>query len=293
MKPQLSSLQSNLVLAAYALLLAPLVAGWLKLGETNVIVGILGLGMYVGEYVAFRTKLRMIRIRTELRRRALIKETGGNVAKPAVGGMVLYGVVMRMCFRIAIIVFSFMAFGLSTDGKKDLPVPMMILMLVVVLFEALSLAFVVADSGLFGVTARSERQAERDQRAYDSWMAKQLPLANSEIYYRQELLADLLLQLYTFVAYTAIWDSLNKEGVLFVMDAGKSHEPAGTVALVLLFMFTVMTLFFLVPIRLTYWLEQFAGAYTKKQRWLVRGSFVLAAIAGCVPVIAAYVRAFF
>ena len=102
----LNGIYSYASFGLYALTIAPLVTSLFKYGEKNYFIGIFGLVIWVAEYFALYFKLKMIRIRSELKRLADEKETGKVISLPEISGFVSVQFFFRLLFRSAIIMVS-------------------------------------------------------------------------------------------------------------------------------------------------------------------------------------------
>jgi len=282
----------NILFACYYFLLAPFVSDYVFFGKRNFLVAIFGLIIYVAELFSFNFKTKIIRLRANETRLRMKKETGKEYEIPQPGCVISYGVVSRMLFRIGFIMLAMSGFGYEPEQED--PSPFFIAILVsAVLFECGVLAYTYAESGVFGSTAQDDEwDKDKEKKAKQKWLKKNMPKLNTEEYKKKEILSDVVLHLYAFMLFTAFWNPINNANIQYVQESFSSGNSALVTGCLLVFIYFLMTLLALPPIRLAYWVEESVQALTSKDKWKLWGSFLFASLVVASPGIQEFVKVY-
>ena len=275
----------NFLFILYYLLLAPLVNKYIMFGEKNLFVALLGIVVYVTEFFAFNFKMRMIRLRTYAEKLRIKKETGKEINFPAPGCVLNYAVVIRFLFRIGFIMVAMMAF--SFDPSQENSNPFFIVILVtVILFEVGVLVYTYSESGML-------EDISEDEADKKDWIAKYLPKFRTPEYLQKEFFSDIVLHFYAFMLITAFWNPINESGQQIINQTAPLGDGALYTGIILFFMYLILAFISLPAIRLAYWVEESTMALTTKDKWKLRGSFLLTAAVVASPVIQEYCKVYF
>ena len=275
----------NLLFILYYLLLAPLVNKYIMFGEKNIFVALLGIVVYVTEFFAFNFKMRMIRLRAYAEKLRIKKETGKEIELPAAGCILNYAVVIRFLFRIGFIMVAMMAFSFDPSQENSNPVFIMPLV-TVILLEVGVLGYTFSQSGMLdGISS--------DEKDKKEWLEKYFPKFGTGEYKQKEFLSDIVLHLYAFMLITAFWNPINESGQGIINQTAPLENSAFFTGIILFFMYLVIAFISLPAIRLAYWVEESSMALTSRDKWKLRGSFLLTAAVVASPVIQEYFKVFF
>ncbi|HEY4800734.1 MAG TPA: hypothetical protein VII99_16760 [Bacteroidia bacterium] len=285
-------LSFNLLFAAYYFLLAPVINNYVMFGQKNILIAVCGIVIYISEFFAFNFKTKAIRLRALSEKIRIEKETGKPMDIPSPGCVVGYGVITRMLFRIGFIMVAANSLGWDASAN-DNPVYMNVLLVIAVLLEVFIIGYTMATSNIFGSSATSGWKKEPEKQEENNWYTKNLPRLNMTEFRQKEFLSDVVLHLYAFMLFTAFWNPINAATMDFVQKAFSAGDGALLTLILLVFIQGVMALIALPPIRLAYWIEESVQALTRKDRWRLRGSFLLVSLMVTWPAFQEYFRLFF
>lgn len=244
---------------------------------------ILCLGLYVGEYWAFIYKLKIARVRE------LVKITNGNpntrVAMGTEPGcMLVYAFLMRFVFRIVIGMICLLIFGGSLS--EELNTVQMIFMVLIVLFELFNMMYSMYETHIFKLTGE-DRETEKELESYweseKKWRTKNYPLLEKPETSKKEFLASFILLVMALFMTHTFWDMSNNEFRGFIIRTAANHESVTFATLAVVISCFVLCLFFLMPIRLAFWIEERMKADEKPELKRYRWSLFFAGISICSP----------
>ena len=274
----------NFLFILYYLFLAPLVNKYIMFGERNLFVALLGLVVYVTEFFAFNFKMKMIRLRAYSEKLRIKQETGAKVDLPAPGCILNYAVVIRFLFRIGFVMVAMTAFSYDPSQENSNPL-FTVALVTVVLLEVGVLGYTFSQSGLLETISLDAPEKKE-------WVKKYLPKFGSSEYKQKEFFSDIVLHLYAFMLITAFWNPINESGQGIIDQTAPLENSALFTGIILFFTYLVMAFLSLPAIRLVYWAEESTMALTSKDKWRLRGSFLLTAAVVASPVIQEYFRVF-
>jgi hypothetical protein len=237
----------------YALLITPYVTKFFDYKEKNLFIGIFGFTMFVLEFFALNVKLKMVRIRAEERRVAYKNETGIDII-PTVGPVIFLQLFMRLTFRIVIVMVSMTALGypcvkgdMSLKGI-DMP-PQGIIVLVIAIFaDVCGFAYIYFTSGFFRDPPENKRELIEEMKEDQEWDKTNFPLASSVKYYWEEIISDIILQVYALMLFTSFWKFINQTGIDNLHESILKNDSTTMAAMGLFPMLFFMTLLGLMPI---------------------------------------------
>ena len=116
----LNGINSYALFGFYSLTLAPFLTQFIAFGEENAFIALCGFIILILESFAFVFKLKMIRIRSELRRIDHKNLTGEDIT-PHPHATIIWGFFMRLVVRFVVLGASLQALGIVCEGKDVSP----------------------------------------------------------------------------------------------------------------------------------------------------------------------------
>ncbi len=260
---------------------SPILSRFVSFEERNLFVAIFGLIMLSIEPFALLLKIKNARIRAILRSELHKKETGKQIT-PKTGGFILYGFMARLLLRSAVAMISFKAFGLGVLSE--------ILVVFFLVIDISALVYVYAKTDFFEEKPNTKYKQRNVQSGDKEWIEKNLPGYHTLKSYWKEVAANLVLQLYAIMLFTAFIDYSSEFLVDRVTELGTGRYPVppNEAALGLFPMYLLLFLLCIMPIRIAYWIEDSLQSFNKRESlgtWL---SFTLVLIFCFVPLIIQY-----
>jgi hypothetical protein len=274
----------------YAITVAPFVTKFITNGERNLFLAIFGFTMLVLEFFALNFKLRMIKMRSEQKRIAYEKETGKEII-PSVGLGVFFGFCMRLVFRAAIIMVSMTALGFECNEEK-MSVPGEIATVIGVLVDILSVGYMYVKSQFYTDPPQNRKEFAEDIKDEDDWYKENAELSTSVKYFRYEIIADIILQVFALILFTSFWKYINNSGIEILHNCIKYNKPSDEAFMKMFFMMFAMVVLGLMPMRIAYWIEDSMEAFTTREKTGMWITFFIAAIYTCSPAIIKYISLF-
>jgi hypothetical protein len=271
----------------YSLTLAPTLTDFLKYRHAgNYFIAFFGFLIYVLEIFAFNFKLHMVRIRAEERRIKLQQITGEQMLIPRAGVMIWIGLFFRMMFRVGIIAISVTALGFPVEG---LAVSMsgigMAAGTIAFFLEGALLIYTCMTTNFFNSADDTQREYDEELKKDTEWIVEELKSTDAENNFTKELIADIVLQIYAFMLYTAWWDYVNGYAITMGEQYFASRATAAEAMFKILPMLLIMSLLAIIPLRLAYWIEDASTAFTDKEKWKTRRAFLIATAITISPAI--------
>ena len=280
----LNGVYSYALFGLYALTIAPFITSYFDYGKNNFFVAIFGLIMLVLEYFALSFKLQMVRARSEEKRIALKKENGRDIL-PGLNPVVLYGFFIRLGFRVIILLICIVALGLDTmDKNMSFQSISTTWMLTIFFFgDMFGALLIYVNSGLSIGVEKSNTEIEEELIDDEEWDAKNSQMINSVKYFRIEILADIILQVYSIMLFTAFWKYINEYCSNVLIEDKSSQYSAFAAAFTVFPMMIIISLLALTPMRIGYWIEDSMEAFTRKEKTMMWLNFFLACCFTCLP----------
>lgn len=256
------------------------------------VYGIASIFLYVGEYWAFIYKIKFARLRF------LYQLSNGN-PKTKIGEgsdpgcMIFYAFLMRFVFRIALGMVAILGFG--GDINKDMNTFQIIMMISITLFEVFNMMYSMFETHVFklnGEYADTEKEVQQYWEKEANWRSKNFPLLENKETVKKEFWAGIILLVMAFVTTHLFWDAMNQEFIDFIVRTKKDKESVGFAVSMVLISCFVLCLFFLMPVRLAFWLEQKMNADEKPEILRYRLSLVFAGISICSPCLLQLIKSF-
>jgi hypothetical protein len=277
----LNGIYSYALFGLYALTISPLVTRLFDYNEKNYFIAIFGFLIWVAEFFALYFKLKMIRIRAELKRITYKKETGIDI-KPSTGAFVFFQFFFRLLFRSAIIMVCMTALGFNCNEKKMDGLAELVLIFCFTL-DMIGFFYIYANTNFYS----DEINNTEEQLEDETWNNENLGFAESEKYFRLEVFSDLILQIYAIMLFTAFWKYINQYAIEMIDESFNNTEDGG-VGLTIFFMLFAELMIGLMPIRIAYWIEDSLNSFSKQDKNLMRLNFIIVGFFACLPTIVKY-----
>lgn len=247
------------------------------------LLAIFAFPLYVGEFWAFLYKLKIARTRE------LVKITRGNPnTREAMGGepgcMMVYAFLMRFVFRIFLGLVFLMIFGGSID--KELNNVQIVFMILIVLFELFNFMYSMYETHIFklsGEYAETDKELENYWESEKKWRNKNYPLLEKSGTRKKEIVANIILLFMAFLTTHFLWGAMNHELKDFIIRTEKSHESILFAVCTVICSCFALCLFFLMPVRLAFWVEERMKADKKPELMHYRLSLLFAGLSICSP----------
>jgi small-conductance mechanosensitive channel len=236
-------------------------------------MGILGILVYILEFFAFQFLLKQVRFRYELKVRGT--HSGPDYPFPKTPGwLISYGVLMRMIFRIVLMMFSLSGFGFDPSAE-DSDTIFIVVLVTSVLAELVVACLVWFESGLFYQDSEEPGEKKQQHEAREKWFATHKKILQDGNDFR-EWASVLILALFGWLFYMGIWGSYEADMKAFALAQYQSGTDFGWTALGITICGVLLGLFFLVPLRLAYWIEEAINKADKKSRRKLNFSLFIA-----------------
>jgi hypothetical protein len=278
------------VFALYAVTIAPLMADFADFGNPHIAVGIFGFIMLILEFPALRYKLKMIRIRTNIKRQEYKKATGTDVV-PSVSPGVLFSFFARIVFHMGIVMVSLTSLGIPAT-ESYMSTPGLIIVIAVFVADVAGLIYLYFNFDIYTDDPQTKKELREDLNEEETWMSKYAVNLNPENARQKELLADLVLQIYCCMLFTAFWKMINQRAIETLFDCLKDKEGAGMAAFELIPILVVTIAVALRPMQPAYWIENSLQAFTineKRRTWMIFG---ILGVFVFIPTISKYYQIF-
>ena len=164
---RLNGYKFNLLFGITCLFVTPYIVPHINIHAPGIVVGLLGLVMYVGDAWAFYYKTRITKVRV------VYEMAGGDADKkteplPKLPWWVNYGFLVRFCFRMIFLIAALHAFGLMSDEQKDINGFALTILIIGALFELFLIAVTMISSGEgTEEEGKQSRKAGRQARAHE------------------------------------------------------------------------------------------------------------------------------
>jgi len=241
------------------------------------VLGLFFTFLYIADCWAFLLKIRIARIRQ------IVDVTKGeiktrNFVPEDPGCMIMYAFIMRLVIR-----FSFMLlalFSFSGDLSGDLPNWAIVFVILVTLFEVFNLMYSMFETRIFKMNKENDSEKEDDKYWEEEfkWREKSLKILNDPRTPLKEAFAVIVLLLTGFVTTIAFWDQANGDFVSFIVQSSREGESPYFVVPMILISSFVLCLFFLIPVRLAFWVEEYLKADEKHEKRKYRWSILFAGV---------------
>lgn len=249
----------------------------------SVILGLLGLALYVLEGWAFHLKINRIAARY------YFDLSGGNVDKfvqiQEPGCMIWYAFMVRMLLRIGLALFSVV--GLSLSSPNDLPLWGGIMLGALILFELFFMLYIMFESRIF----RSEK-SNLVEDGEKNWRTKYFTKLSLKKEVMKESYSDVILLISAWAINITFWNAINSDFIDFINRSYADGESALLIILLVVISSLTLCLFMLIPVRLAHWVEESINARDLQSRRKLRWSIVFAGLGTISPSLIELVRVY-
>lgn len=246
-------------------------------------VAVFFLGLYCTEYWSFLYKIKSARVKQlfELTKGDPTKRIG-ELEEP--GCMMFYAFLIRFVFRFAMVIFVILYFS-GIEDDQEIPNWGVVLMIVVVLFELFNLMYSMFELHVFRL--KTDDDDEIDEEEYwlkeRKWRTKMFNNYKNLPSPLKLILADFVLFLTSTVATMLFWQGFNQSFIEFIQRSSMENESSIFVILVVLVSSAILCLFFLMPIKLAFWIEQKMHVDSSSEKRRYRLSILFAGISITAP----------
>jgi hypothetical protein len=274
----------------YAVTISPIVTHFFDYGEKNLFIAIFGFAMLIAEFIALNFKLKMVRLRTEEKRVNYKKVTGIDII-PSVTPLVFLGFFMRLVFQVSIVMVIMNALGYDCDEHKMSPQGVIVILISFLLGMAGSI-YIYFKSGFYTDAPQNKKELQEDIKENEDWYKENIEQASSAKYFRNELAADIILQIYALMLFTSFWYYINQYGIRVLQDLVEQNATATFVGWSLFPLLFVTVMVGLMPMRIAYWIEDSLNAFTNKEKFVMWIVFFVVAVYSCSPVFVKFISLF-
>lgn len=239
--------------------------------------------LYASEFWAFLYKIRIARVKQlyDLSKGNPSKRIG-EIEEP--GCMLFYAFLMRFVFRFAMIMLAITFFN-GGDSDKEIPNWGIVFMIIVVLFELFNMMYSLYETHIFRL--KTDDDGEMDEEEYwvkeKDWRTKMFKKLNAEKESSKLFFADLIILLSSSVITMLFWQGSNQSFIEFIKRSATQNESTLFVVLTVLISSAILCLFFLMPVKLAFWLEQKMHIDTVEEKRKYRLSILFAGISITAP----------
>lgn len=234
----------------------------------------------------------MIRLRAEIKRAEHYRITGIYFGAPHISQKMWFPLFMRIGFRLAFVMVSATAIGITATDTKSSGVGVIII-LVTTVTEILSVMHFYNNSVLLHNPPSNPKEEMEARRMNEEWRKENIANELHESDSVKELFADIILHLYAFMLYAAFWEYINEFGINMIHRSFRASENAFSAGVSVFMMLAAMVAVGLVPMRLAYWIEESVNAITLKEKRSMWGYFILAILLTCAPSIMEFINIYF
>ncbi len=254
------------------------VPGWL--------LGTFLLVLYFSEYWAFLFKINADRIKEiMIRTKGRYNQKIEPFREP--GFMLFYGFIIRMIFRITLILAALTMFGVETG--KTLPLWAGIVMGTTVLVELFVFLYAAFETKVI-INSPDEEGTKAEWESELKWrekMVRRMKLPNFQL--KLEC-SNIVLLVAALAATYMFWNMVNREFVDFIHQSAITQESPAFVIILIPIACFVLSIFFLTPVRLAFWIEQLFQIDTKQELLKFRLSLLFAGISITAPTLIALLK---
>lgn len=263
-----------------------------KLLDLPVFIIVFGLiALYIGEFWAFLYKLRSARVKN------LYELSNGNPSLKVgelkdPGCMMFYAFLIRFVFRFAILLFAYIFLFGEPEGELNWWT--LVFLIILVLFELFSMLYSIYETHIFRL--KTDDDNEEDDNNF--WLKEKEWRTKVFKEYRPEMgdirlkFAEMILFLSGCALTALFWDGCNQEFVDYIKRSAAQGESAIFIISLVLIACTVLCLFFLMPVKLAFWIEKKMNADTPQEQRRYKWSIVFAGISVSAPSLIQLVKTF-
>lgn len=248
----LNGVYAYAIFGLYALTIAPFMMDFIDYGKKDIAVGLIGLTIYFAEPFAINFKLKMARIRAAIRRKEYFELTGIDVI-PIPNQFVYASLILRMALRLAILMVSVTALGIPCT-EKEMSSPGIIIIFCGVFVDVVWFIYMNLKTGIYRQEMYYLRDWELQEEEIKKWEKENVPLYDTPKYTLLEFISDFVLQVYAVMLFSSIMYYMQKQcykKANALETIGKNAESV----LSLLPWLIMITIIWIVPIRVAYWYE--------------------------------------
>ncbi|HEX8516882.1 MAG TPA: hypothetical protein VF868_11830 [Bacteroidia bacterium] len=285
-----NSAYSFTLFGLYAVTVAPFINNFIEFGEPNAFVGLFGLAVLIAEFFALKYKIKVIRVRTQLKRLEFKKRTGIDVI-PTITPGVLFGLFTRLVFHVIIIMICMSSLGFDCDERKMSPAGVLAIM-GGFLLEIGGITYFFIKQDIYTDIPDSKKLFREEVKEDNEWAKANLINELNKYSHKKEVTANIILQIFSCMLFSTFWQYINTNGIETLITLHRLNSGAiGT--FILLFPVMVATIIVgLRPMQIAYWIESSLLAFSsheKKKNWII---YLTVGVFACAPTIIKYFEIF-
>lgn len=286
----LNSAYSFALFGVYAVTVAPFINNFIEFGKPNAFVGIFGFIILIAEFFALKFKLKIVRARTQLKRIEYKKQTGIDVI-PTVTAGVLFGLFSRLVFQVIITMICMSSLGFDCGERKMSPEGVIAIMSVFA-FEIGAITYFFMKLDIYTDIPFNKKQFRQEVQEDNEWAAANLTKELNEYSVRKEMIANIILQIFSCMLFSTFWQFINKNGITSLLVLHEDNTGAlGAFAYLFPMMFAIIAIG-LRPLQIGHWIESSLQAFSSKEKKKNRVIFITVGIFACAPTIIKYLEIF-
>ena len=201
---------------------------------------------------------------------------------PRPGKFIIFGLFLRVGLKLAAMMVCLSALGFSLE-KIETPVQW--IMMGWLFLEVSGLIYIYLNSNIYRDEVDTRDELIQDEKENEEWYKAHAPKASLPAYYLKEMLADLILQVYSVMIFTALWFYINRSGIEMIRECLKRDDSAIAAAFYVFPFLVLVSMLCIIPIRVAYWIEDSMMAYTRKEHIGMKVIFFFVAMFTCAPTI--------
>jgi hypothetical protein len=249
------------------------------------------ISLYIGEFWAFLYKLKTARLKY------LFELSGGDPDKQVgprldPGCMMFYAFLMRFVFRVAVVMVAYIFVVGEPEG--ELSGWAIGFMITVVLFELFNMLYSLYETRIFSTqTDDSDEEDLKEEWKNDlDWRKRLFPLLAKQNESVKLMFAHFILFFSGAAVSALFWDGMNKEFIGFIKRSAIEHESPWFVIIFTVLACAVLCLFFLMPVKLAFWIERLMQADAPQEKRNYRWSVVFAGMTVTAPTLIQLIKTY-
>jgi uncharacterized membrane protein YciS (DUF1049 family) len=272
---------------------APFINNFIEFGEPNTFVGLFGFTVLIAEFFALKYKIKIIRVRTQLKRLEYKKQTGIDVI-PTITPSVLFGLFTRLVFHVILIMICMSSLGFECDERHMSPAGVFAIM-GGFLLEIGGITYFFIKQDIYTDIPESKKLFRAEVKEDNDWAAENLLNELNKYSYKKEFAANIILQIFSCMLFTTFWQYLNTNGIDRIISIYEHDSGAMGAIGTLFIMVPVMVATIIVglrPMQIAYWIESSLQAFSSKEKtknWII---FSTVGVFACAPTIIKYFEIF-
>jgi hypothetical protein len=251
----------------------------------RIFLGIAWLIFYIAEPFAFNYKVKLSKVRVLWSLTGGDPEGTGDHAK--IGNIVWFAFLIRLVFRVLILIIAFSILGVVHDGS-GLPTWLLWVYIIAVTCELFIFMWPLMTFNLSENTEKGNKAAKQERE----WRRQNFPMLKAPDTLFKEFVSDILLSIYSLVAIRTFWNMINNTFSSYIISSAKEGSGPVETAIMVIIPVLILSAIFLIPVRLAYWIGESIRSRTASQKRHFYLSLLVAAMIIMLPTIRTFFRVF-